>query len=292
MNALSKRAILEEGSMSIITISRGSYSRGKEVAEALAERLGYNCISRDVLLEASKEFNIPEIRLVKALHDAPSVLERFRQGKERYMSYFCSSFYNHVAKGNVVYHGLAGHFFLQDITHVLKVRIIAKTEDRIREEMKREGCSEEVARYSLKKDDEERRKWGLQLYGRDTWDSRLYDMVLQIDTLSVDDVVDILQKTINKDKFVETAESKEKLNARALLANIHAKIVDKSPRANVQMVDGIVYLDNVEGLLKSDKKTRQEIADSIKQDYGVKDVIYTTPIPAKSHYVNSFLNPG
>ena len=28
--------------MSIITISRGSYSRGKEVAEKLAQRLGYD----------------------------------------------------------------------------------------------------------------------------------------------------------------------------------------------------------------------------------------------------------
>lgn len=278
--------------MSIITISRGSYSRGKEVAEALAERLGYACISRDVLLEASKEFNIPEIRLIKALHDAPSVLERFRQGKERYMSYFCSSFYNHVAKGNVVYHGLAGHFFLQGISHVLKVRIIAKIEDRVFEEMKREGCSEETARYSLKKDDEERRKWGLQLYGRDTWDSRLYDMVLQIDTLSVDDVVEILQNTIKKEKFIATAESKEKLNARALLANIHAKVVNKSPSASVQIDDGIVYLENVKGHLESDKKTRQEMADSIIQEYAVKDVIYSTPIPAKNHYVNPFLNPG
>jgi len=63
--------------MAINTISRGSYSRGKEVAEELAKRLGYECVSRDILLEASTEFNIPEIRLVKALHDAPSVLERF-----------------------------------------------------------------------------------------------------------------------------------------------------------------------------------------------------------------------
>jgi hypothetical protein len=45
--------------MAIITISRGSYSRGKEVAEALADKLGYGCVSRDILLEASKEFHIP-----------------------------------------------------------------------------------------------------------------------------------------------------------------------------------------------------------------------------------------
>ena len=47
--------------MSIITISRGSFSKGKEVAEKLAEKLNYECISRDILIEASEHFNIPEI---------------------------------------------------------------------------------------------------------------------------------------------------------------------------------------------------------------------------------------
>ena len=61
--------------MAIVTISRGSYSKGKDIAEKVAEKLGYECISRDLLLEASQHFNIPEIKLVRALHDAPSVLE-------------------------------------------------------------------------------------------------------------------------------------------------------------------------------------------------------------------------
>ena len=132
--------------MAIITISRGSNSRGREVAESLAKRLGYDCVSREILLEASAEFNIPEIRMEKALHDAPSVLERFNHGKTRYISYFCSSFFNRLIKDNTVYHGLAGHFFLQGISHVMKVRIIANMEERIREEMLRENCSADEAR--------------------------------------------------------------------------------------------------------------------------------------------------
>ena len=72
--------------MAIITISRGSYSRGKEVAETPAEKLDYEYVSRDILLETCEEFSIPEIRLVKALHDAPSILDRFTHGRERYIS--------------------------------------------------------------------------------------------------------------------------------------------------------------------------------------------------------------
>jgi hypothetical protein len=32
--------------MSIITISRGSYTKGKEIAEKVAKKVGYECIAR------------------------------------------------------------------------------------------------------------------------------------------------------------------------------------------------------------------------------------------------------
>ena len=102
--------------MSIITISRGSYSKGKEVAEEVAQTLGYECVSREILLEASEHFNIPEIKLVRALHDAPSILERFTYGKERYIAYITAAFLEHVHQDNVVYHGLAGQFFLKGVS--------------------------------------------------------------------------------------------------------------------------------------------------------------------------------
>ena len=68
--------------MAIVTISRGSYSRGKEIAEKVAQKLGYECIAREALIEASEQFNIPEIKLVRAIHDAPSILDRFAYGKK------------------------------------------------------------------------------------------------------------------------------------------------------------------------------------------------------------------
>jgi cytidylate kinase len=139
--------------MAIITISRGSYSRGKEVAERVAEKLGYECVARKVLLEASEEFNIPEYKLVRELHDAPSLFQRFSHTKERYISFIRTAFLEHVQKDNVVYHGLAGRVFLSGISHVLKVRIIADLDDRIRAEMEREQLPHDKARNLLLKDD-------------------------------------------------------------------------------------------------------------------------------------------
>lgn len=276
--------------VAIITISRGSYSRGKEVAEALAQRLGYTCVSRDILLETCEEFSIPEIKLVKALHDAPSILERFSHGRERYMSYFNAAFLNHMAKDNVVYHGLAGHFFLQDIAHVLKVRIIANMEDRVKEEMKRENCSAEEARYMLKKDDSERNKWGLSLYGKDTFNCNLYDMVLHIDAMTVEDVVDVLAGMVEKGRFNATPESIARLKAKTLVANILAKIVNISPRATVDVLAGVATLGNLSGGLQNDGELRRKTADRLIETYGLKDVVFAKPVKAKRDHINTFYN--
>ena len=160
--------------MAIITISRGSYHRGKEVAEKLAQKLGYSCISREILLDASEEYNIPEIKLIRAIKDAPTILEKLTRQKSKYLAYVRAALLKHVARDNIVYHGLFGHFFLQDIPHVLKVRIVADMDARVADEVKRSALSENKAREILMRDDEERRKWALDLYGADWWDATLW----------------------------------------------------------------------------------------------------------------------
>ena len=253
--------------MSIITISRGSFSRGSDVAHKVAEMLGYGCISREVLIEASEMFNIPEIKLVRAIHDAPSILERFSHGKERYVAYIRAILLRNVQKDNVVYHGLAGHFFLQGIPHVLKVRIIADMEDRIREEMKRENISEDKARHLLKKDDDERRKWGLTLYGIDTWDSGLYDIVLKIKTITVDDAAKFIVETLQRPLFKTTPEARKVLDDRVLAAQIEALLVDEFPKVKVAADNGSadIYIPGGFGIATSGAKEREII-------YRVQDI--------------------
>ncbi len=221
--------------MSIITISRGSYSRGKEVAEKLAQDLGYTCLSRDILLEASERFNIPEIKLIRAIHDAPSILERFTYDREQYVSYIRAALLEQVQKDNVVYHGLAGHFLLREIPHVLKVRILADLEDRVAEEMKRENISAEEARYILLKDDEERRKWGLKMYGIDTSDPSLYDLVLHIKCISVNEAVEIIKCAVKGPCFQATPESQKLVDDLSLAARIEAALVQDQEIPNVKV---------------------------------------------------------
>lgn len=253
--------------MSIITISRGSYSQGKEVAEKVAEKLGYNCLSRDVVLETAKQLNIPEVKLIRVLHDAPSILDRLIGGKEKYVTEFRSVLINFLKKDDVVYHGLAGQFFLKGIPHVLKVRILADLDQRVAEEMKRENISEKEAYRIITNDDEERRRWSLHLYGIDTWDPSLYNMVLKIGKLTVDCAADIISNAVKQPCFRSTAESQQKLHDLALISEMHT-LIDTSLVYHITASKGDLTVE-----IKAPEKKQKEITSVIRNAAdGISDI--------------------
>jgi cytidylate kinase len=257
--------------MPIITVSRGSYSKGKAVAEKVALKLGYECISRDIILEASEEFNVPEIKLIRAIHDAPGILDRLSHEKDKYIAYFQTALLKHFRKDNIVYHGLAGHFFVKGISHVLKVRIIADLEERVRLEMEREGISRSEALHLLKRDDEERRKWSQYLYGTDTSNASLYDLVMHIHTISVDDAVDIICHTAGFQEFQTTPESQKAMKDLVLAAEVKAALIGLNHGIKISAQDGIVFVKS-EATLQQQSSLSHDIEKISKQISGVKDV--------------------
>ena len=263
--------------MGVITISRGSYSKGKEIAEKLAQHLGYECISREILLETSDHFNIHELKLTRAIHDAPSIFDRFQHGKEKYIIFLREAFLEHIRKDNVIYHGLAGHFFCQGIPNILKVRINANLEDRIKEERRREHISEKEARHILKKDDEERRKWSMYLYGIDTKAPALYDIVLHIDNLGVDDAVEVLADIAKRPCFQTTQGSQKILDDYHLAAKAQETLFDRFPSAQVKCKDGVVFV-TIEITLSQEQEVISKIIDIFKEKDidGIKDVRVNT----------------
>ncbi len=257
--------------MSTITISRGSYSYGKKIAEKLAEKLGYQCISREVIIKASEQFNLPEIKLKRAIHDAPSILDRFTFGKEKFTCYVRKTLLSYARKDNIVYHGMAGHFFVKDIPNVLKVRIVANIEDRIMEEMKQKNISEEKARDILVKDDEERKRWSMFLYGIDTNDPNLYDVVLHVDRMQLDDIVEILFTIAKRPCFQTTPESIRILDNMLLSAQIKSALISKFPKAVVNSRNGEVNI-NIESALSQTDGITKQIENMLQSIDGIKEI--------------------
>ena len=268
--------------MAVITISRGSYSRGKEIAEKVAARLDYECISRDLLLEVSKEHNIPELKLMHAIHDAPGILERLNRKEEKYIAFIKSALLNHLKEDNVVYHGLAGHFFVKDVPHALKIRILADMEDRVRLEVERKGIEADEARRILEKDDEERRKWSQRLYGIDTAEPSLYDLVVHIKQLTVDDAVDMICDCISKEHFKTTPESHRLIQDLALSADIEKALIDVWADITVCVDNRTAYIET-QAPIRAEERLTKEIREVTDTFEGISDVrIKCNPIATMS----------
>ncbi len=250
--------------MSIITISRGSSSMGKAVAEKVAATLGYQVLSRDLLLNASDKFHVSQQTLLQALHDAPGLKDRYKNTKQIYIAYVRATLLEMVAGDNVVYHGLAGHLLLKELDHVLKIRIIGNLENRVMRKMREDGIAHHEAQSLILADDAQRKKWTRQIYGVDPADNTLYDMVICIDKLSVDDAAQFICGAASSTAFRSTEACLRKARDLSLACNVKAALVTEFPEVGITCEYGNMLLYTTDKIAHNGKF--KKILDSIKQD--------------------------
>lgn len=268
--------------MAIITISRGCHSHGKEIAECVAADLGYECISQEILLEASRFFNMPEEKLFESLHDAPGFLERLTHVRQRFVDGFRAALLDHVVKDNVVYHGFAGQILLAGVSHVLRVRVLADMEERVRMLTTRENVTRKEAERRIANEDHERSEWYRNLYGIDMNDPHLYDLMAHIGRLTIDDACDIIRRTASGESFKATAESTAALSDLAVESHVKVAL-EGVCKADVTVRDGVVRLR-----VKGQKLTtsgfagedaRQQLQSQIQQDVYDRIVAAVSDVP-------------
>ena len=268
--------------MAIITISRGCFSHGKEIAETVARRLGYECISQETLLEAARGFDLPEAKLFSSLHDAPGLIERITHVRQRIIDGIQATLLDLVARDNVVYHGFAGQILLDGIDHVVKVRVIADTKARIELLRQRQQISRAAAVALIEREDHERAEWYRSIYRIDMHDARLYDLVLHISRLTIADACDIVCKTAAAESFRTTADSQAALGNLALASRVKVAIQGFC-RADVSCRDGVVRLrvqgEKIKSSGMASPHLKHQVQDQIRDDVYDKVLTIVSAVP-------------
>ena len=211
--------------MAIVSISRGSQGLGIEVAELVASRLGYECIGRELLLEASQRFDVPEVRLIEALDHPRSMLDHLFGGAETYIVFMKAALFEHLRRNNVVYHGVLGAHLLCGVGHMLKARVLAEMPDRVQLVMTRDGVSAKKALKIIKASDQARVAWGHEVHGVDLTDPSLYDIVLNVSKMGAWGAADVICDLIKQEAYNTTPESQALIDEAALVANTEALLL-------------------------------------------------------------------
>jgi cytidylate kinase len=197
--------------MPIITISRGSMSGGRALAECVAAAIGAPCIGRELVVEAAAKLGVTEELLSQKLEKSPGLWQRMTQERRIYVTALQAALAEHAGSGHVVYHGFADHLLLPGVPGVLRVRLIAPMPVRVRAVMDQHRLAREAAERYIAEVDEDRVRWARFIYGVDLRDPALYDVTLNLDAMTVASACSVVVNVASRPEFTLTNEIRAQL---------------------------------------------------------------------------------
>ena len=232
--------------MPIVTIYQGASGSGQELAEAVAGALGYRCVGRTELVEASRRYRIPEAKLNEILEKGPRWWERLLQNMRLYRIALQAALCEIAVDGKTVYHGHLGHELLPGIRHVLNVLLTAPLDVRIEQVKNRENLSEGEARRYIEEIDKARGRRLMSMFGTDWRDPSRYDLVLNLGQMNVESAKRLIVEAAKLEEYQPTACSERQFQDFSLTARVHAGLVtsEEFPGSvfDVRVENGHVYV--------------------------------------------------
>ncbi len=266
--------------MPIVTISRGSMSGGQALAQCICEALQIPCVGREIVIEAAAKLGVPEEVLATKLERSPGLWDRLTSERRTYVAAVQAALAEHVASGNLVYHGYAGHLLLAKVPAVLRVRIIAPLDMRLEAVAERQGLDRAAGEAYIRKVDEERVRWAKMIYGVDLRDPALYDLVINLEHVSVKSACATIVEMLRQPEFVVTPQVLEAYADFALACRVRVALAS-SPTARglaleVTAATGVVTVSGEVPepmmLTRASSRWEQELLGVIRGVPGVKDV--------------------
>jgi cytidylate kinase len=196
--------------MFAIAISRGSLSAAFKLAAGLQAELGGTIVAREEVIKAAGAFGLGETGLREdhiLRQHAPGFWERYADARRHYLACFRAALLDFVIKGSLIYHGNLAHVLLDDIPFVLRIRVNAPIENRVKTFMAEHRSSEADAVAKIREIDEQRKRWVQFLYDVDTRDPVLFDIVLNLQRMTTEDAVELVASEIRDVRFQSNEKS-------------------------------------------------------------------------------------
>ena len=202
--------------MAIITISRGSLSGGRALAQSLSSRLGYPNVGREVLQEAAEALGASEEAFRGEFETTPGFWDRLSKARRTYTLAVQTALAEWCTRGNLVYHGLSGHHLLKGLPGILKVRLIAPLEMRVQALLESHPqMTTAQAKDFIKDVDQDRSRWVRVMYGADVSDPSIYDITVNLRTHTIESACETIAVAAEQSRFQITDEVEAEIFAFA-----------------------------------------------------------------------------
>jgi cytidylate kinase len=197
-----------ESGYRFLTIARDEGSLENEIAQELSRRLRWHVFDREILTYIAKNRHVRE-KLVRELDEKSqgfvkdaiprllSIPEYVSFGREEYHEALLKTLICLATHGAAILVGRGANFVLREDAHGLNVRVTASPEVRAQRLSEDWKVTIEEARRRMQVDDEERRKFIHHYYRQDFDDACFYDIVVNTDRVSTEQVASLILAFMN-----------------------------------------------------------------------------------------------
>lgn len=206
-----------ENHLHAITISREYGSGGGEIAARLARALGWRLVDHEAVVQVAQELGVSVTEAEDQDEYVDSLGMRLLNGlsmiqppmsNAMQVVYVPDPQMYHQAMRKVIERALTSHqvvivgrgsqMLLRERRDILHVRIVAPLEERIAYVMQREQLSREDAQARIHYKDSGRDRYLQLQYHQHPSDPLLYDLVLNVATLSLDNAVELIRLALKQ----------------------------------------------------------------------------------------------
>ncbi len=259
--------------MSIITIFSGSFCNESPIIEEVISRTGYKLITdNDVVAEASRLSGINASKIMRAFSAKTSVFNKFTNEKERSIAFLKLAVADMIPDENILVTCFCGQLIPKTVSHVLRVCLIASRKHRIQTASRELKQTEKDAAKVVQGREEDCSIWIESLFGNsDPWDPTLYDIVIPVDKLSVQNAATLIADNAGKDIIQQTVDSKQALEDFRLAVEIEAALVQQGHTVTVSAKKGAIKLTINKHVLRLNR-LQEELKSIAEPIAGVESV--------------------
>jgi len=221
--------------MPIISLSSQSYTNDMAIAQEACSRLKYQFVGPELYREASERSGTPVAILERALTEPIRPLGFAFTMRQECVAHVQAAVSAHGLQDNVLFQCPFGAHMIQGVSHLLKVRLCARIEDRVALKSQREGCSLKASHTAIAKEDKGRLELASKLFGADEDSEDVYDLVLDSSRLDMGEAVEAIVDAARNSRYSPTTYSVRRMEDQELGHRIRAVLVDLDPNVVVQV---------------------------------------------------------
>ncbi len=230
--------------MSIVSIFSGSHCHLTDVADRLLDAASLARLrDEEVVAEAVRLSGLPQAKLEKAFAAKVSVFNKFTHEKEHSLAWLKLALAGLMERDGLCLDGFCGMMAPGDVTHVLKVCLVADFRYRLDQAVNKRSLSPGEARRRIRASDEVASAWTEALFGQgDPWNPALYDLLIPMDKTAVPEAVDLIIGNLSKEPLRSTDASRQAVKDFQLASRVEIRLVESGHNVGVSARGGKVLL--------------------------------------------------